>query len=95
MDTESRQPTVNEDPRPPLVRPRNGGMLTGTAAGIAAHLDMDPTLIRVLFVLLTVMGGSGVLLYLAAWLLIPEEGAERPIAADLIEHARLTFGRAS
>ncbi len=95
MDTESTQPTLNDNPRPPLVRPRKGGMLTGTAAGIATHLEMDPTLIRVLFVLLAVMGGSGVLLYLAAWLLIPEEGAERPIAADLIEHARLTFDRAS
>ena len=70
-------------------------MLTGTAAGIASHLGMDPTIIRVLFVVLAVMGGAGIPLYLAAWLLIPEEGAERSIAADLIEHARFTFGGAS
>ncbi|MGO9343370.1 MAG: PspC domain-containing protein [Acidimicrobiales bacterium] len=95
MNPEPTQTPVNEVPRPPLVRPREGGMLTGTAAGIAAHLDVDPTLIRVLFVVLAVMGGSGLALYLAAWLLIPEEGAERSIAADLIDHARLTFGRAS
>ncbi len=95
MNPESTQPQTDEAPHPPLVRPREGGMLTGTAAGIAAHLDMDPTLVRVLFLVLAVMGGSGIALYLAAWLLIPQEGAERPIAADLIEHARFTFGRVS
>jgi phage shock protein C len=69
-------------------------MLTGTAAGIASHLGVDPTVVRVGFVVLALLGGAGVPLYLAAWLLIPEEG-ERPIAQDLIEHARVTFGRAS
>ena len=67
-------------------------MLTGTAAGIAAHLGIDPTLVRVLFCVLAFMGGAGIPLYLVAWLLIPEEGTDRPIAADLIDHARFTFG---
>lgn len=88
------EPTESPETEPtvrPLFRPREGGMLTGTAAGIASYLGMDPTIVRVLFVLLAVMGGAGVPLYLAAWLLIPEDGAERSIAADLIEHARFSL----
>lgn len=94
MNPESSQNPGTGDPVRPLVRPREGGMLTGTAAGIASHLGVDPTIVRVGFVVLSVLGGAGVPLYLAAWLLIPEDG-ERPIAEDLIEHARLAFGRAS
>jgi len=88
------EPTESPETNPPvrqLFRPREGGLLTGTAAGIASHLGMDPTIVRVLFVLLAVMGGAGVPLYLAAWLLIPEQGAEQSIGADLIEHARLSL----
>jgi phage shock protein PspC (stress-responsive transcriptional regulator) len=79
----------------PLFRPHEGRILTGTAAGIAAHLGVDPTIIRVLFAVLAVMGGAGVPLYVAAWLLIPEEGTDRPIAADPIDRARFTLGGAS
>jgi phage shock protein PspC (stress-responsive transcriptional regulator) len=88
MTTEST-PT---DPNRTLYRPRDQGMLTGTAAGIASYLGMDPTIVRVIFVALAVLGGAGLPLYLAAWLLMPEEGTERSIAADLLGHAKATFG---
>ena len=55
-----------------LVRRREGRMLAGVAGGIADHLNVDPLLIRIAFVVLVFLGGSGVLLYLAGWLLIPE-----------------------
>jgi len=42
-------------------------------AGLGAYFGVDPTLVRLAFVVLTVFGGAGVLLYLCAWLLIPEE----------------------
>jgi len=67
-------------------------MLTGTAAGIAEHLDVDPTIVRVGFAALTLVGGAGIPLYLAAWLLIPEEGEDRPIAAHLLDRARVGLG---
>lgn len=51
-------------------------MLGGVAAGIARTLRIDPVLVRVAFVVLTVFGGSGVLLYVAGWLFIPEEGRD-------------------
>ena len=47
---------------------------------------------RVAFAALCLFGGAGLPLYLAAWLLIPEQGAHQSIAADLIGHARAGFG---
>ena len=61
-------------------------MLTGTAAGLSEYLGVDPTIVRVGFAALTVLGGAGIPLYVAAWLLMPEEGAERSIAGELLDH---------
>jgi phage shock protein PspC (stress-responsive transcriptional regulator) len=68
-----------------LSRPVHGRMLGGVAAGIARYLDVDVTIIRILFAALTLIGGSAVLIYLAAWLLIPEDGADQSIAAGLFQ----------
>jgi phage shock protein C len=71
-------------PRPshPLSRPRNGRMLAGVAAGLADYLGVDPTLVRIAFVLLAFLGGAAVPVYLACWLIIPEEGSDQSIAGD-------------
>ncbi|GAA1921361.1 hypothetical protein GCM10009815_15100 [Nocardioides marmoribigeumensis] len=47
--------------------------VAGVAGGLARHLDVDPLLVRVIFVVLTFFGGSGILLYAALWLLVPDE----------------------
>ena len=47
--------------------------LAGVAGGLARHLDVDPVLLRVAFVVLVFFGGSGILLYVAGWLLLPED----------------------
>jgi len=60
-------------------------MLGGVAAGIARYLSVDVTVVRIVFAVLAIMGGAGIPLYLAGWLLIPEEGAEQSIASDLIQ----------
>ena len=49
--------------------------VAGVAGGIARHLDIDPLIVRVAFVVLTLFGGGGLLLYVALWLLLPEDGA--------------------
>jgi len=59
-------------------------MLAGVAAGLAQYLDIDVTIVRIVLVVLAIAGGAGVPLYLAGWLLIPEEGAEQSIASELI-----------
>ena len=46
--------------------------LTGVAGGIAAKANIDPLIVRGVFVVLAVLGGPGILLYLAAWLLLPD-----------------------
>ena len=48
--------------------------VAGVAGGLGRHLNIDPTIIRVLFVVLCFFGGAGFLLYGAAWLFVPEEG---------------------
>jgi phage shock protein PspC (stress-responsive transcriptional regulator) len=48
--------------------------VAGVAGGLGRHLNVDPTIIRVLFVVLCFFGGAGFLLYGAAWLFVPEEG---------------------
>jgi len=71
-----------------LRRPHAGRMLAGVAAGIAEHLDLDVTLVRIVLVVLAFVGGLAVPLYLAAWLLIPDEGADVSVAEDLIDQFR-------
>ncbi len=63
-------------------------MLAGVAAGLADYFDVDPTLVRVAFVALAVLGGLAVPLYLAAWLLVPEEDAEVSLAEELLARER-------
>ena len=71
--------------RPALRRPVEGRMLAGVAAGLARYFGVDPTIVRIAFVVLTVVGGAGIPLYLAGLLLIPEEGSDVSIAGSLIE----------
>jgi phage shock protein PspC (stress-responsive transcriptional regulator) len=79
-----QQPTTTQRPRV-LCRPTEDRMLAGVAAGIAQYLDVDPTLIRIAFAVLTLFGGAAVLVYLAGWLLIPEEGSDQSIASSFVQ----------
>jgi phage shock protein PspC (stress-responsive transcriptional regulator) len=61
-------------PRPPLRRTEGDEkVIAGVAGGIARTLGIDPILVRVAFVVLAIFGGSGILLYLAGWIFIPDE----------------------
>ncbi len=53
-------------------------MLAGVCGGLADYFGVDVTLIRVIFVVLAVMGGAGLVIYLAMWLLVPEEPRTAP-----------------
>jgi phage shock protein PspC (stress-responsive transcriptional regulator) len=65
--------------------------VAGVCAGLARWLDVDPLLVRVAVGVLTVFGGSGVLLYGLAWLLVPEDGQERSEASEAL-HGRSGAG---
>jgi phage shock protein C len=63
-----------------LTRSRDDRMIGGVCAGLARYLGLDPTLVRVAFALLGVMGG-GFLLYIILWIVVPEaEPGEQPAA---------------
>ena len=63
-----------------LVRRTDGKLLGGVCAGVADHLGLDPTLVRLLTVLLTVLGfGSVVIAYLVAWVIVPKDVAVYPV----------------
>ena len=55
-----------------LCRSRSNRSLAGVCAGIAEYYGWDPTLVRVAWIVLTLLGGSGILLYLIMWLVMPE-----------------------
>jgi phage shock protein PspC (stress-responsive transcriptional regulator) len=59
-----------------LRRSRDDRKIAGVAGGLARHLDVDPLILRVALVVLVFFGGAGLLIYGAAWLLVPEEGTE-------------------
>ena len=82
-DTESATMTDQPAARQ-LRRSTDDRMLAGVASGIARYLDADVTLVRVIIAVLALLNGVGVALYLAAWLLIPEDGEEQSIAAAWI-----------
>jgi phage shock protein PspC (stress-responsive transcriptional regulator) len=56
-----------------LRRPKHNRVIAGVCSGIGEYLGVDPVVIRLLLVVATLMGGSGILIYLVAWVLIPEE----------------------
>jgi phage shock protein PspC (stress-responsive transcriptional regulator) len=88
--------TGQSDPRPEppfgwgpertaLRRPLTDRMAGGVAAGLARYFGVDPTIVRIAFVILTVAGGAGIPLYLAGLLLIPDEGSDVSVASSIIE----------
>jgi phage shock protein C len=56
-----------------LYRSRTDRKLAGVCGGLAQYFNLDATLMRVLFVVLAVLGGSGLVLYLAMWIIVPNE----------------------
>ena len=85
-------PPSSPPPRgyPPLSairRSRTDKHLAGVSGGLARYAGIDPLIIRILFVVLTFFGGTGVLLYAVGWLLLPIEGENES------EGQRLLHGR--
>jgi len=73
---EEDEEQVSEQEKPAetkkLFRDTDNAMLAGVAAGLANYFNVDVLLIRLLFVIVTFMGGWGILLYLVLWVLVPE-----------------------
>src|SRR5512134_2954752 len=62
-----------------LHRSATDRKIAGVAGGLGRHLNIDPTVLRVLFVVLALFGGAGLVLYVVAWLIVPVEGTEQSV----------------
>lgn len=51
----------------------NNGMIGGVCAGIAEYMNLDPTIVRIIWILMVFFAGFGVLLYFILWLVIPKQ----------------------
>jgi len=60
-------------PQKKLIRPRSGRKIAGVALAFAEYFDLDVSLIRVVWVLVAVFGGTGILAYIVCWVVIPSE----------------------
>ena len=56
-----------------LYRTRANRVLAGVCSGIGVYFNVDPVIVRLLWVIFAVAGGAGVLAYIIAWIIIPEE----------------------
>lgn len=56
-----------------LYRSETNRVIAGVAGGLGEYFNVDPTIIRILFILMTVFGGSGLIIYLVLWLIIPSK----------------------
>jgi phage shock protein C len=72
-----------EQPQPrKLYRSQADRKLAGVCGGLAEYFNVDVTLVRILFVVLAVCGGAGLLLYLAMWILVPDRSEAQPPTGD-------------
>lgn len=80
VDTMSER-TPSEAPTRVLRRSSDDKVIAGVCGGLGRYLGVEPILLRIAFVVLTIAGGSGILLYIIAVLLIPEERPGDRLAA--------------
>ena len=91
--------TTEAPPTPPRSPARRAGhpacTVSGAAAwspaspsGLADYFDVDPTIVRIGFVALAFLGGLAVPLYVAGWLLIPDEDTDLSVAEELLARER-------
>jgi phage shock protein PspC (stress-responsive transcriptional regulator) len=71
-----------------LVRDRNDRWLGGVAGGLGRYFDVNPGIYRIAFAALALVGGTGIVLYIAAWLVMPDEGEADAVAERLLREYR-------
>ena len=56
-----------------LYRSRENRKIAGVCGGIAEYLEIDPSVVRIIWILMVLIGGPGILLYIIAWILLDEK----------------------
>ncbi len=76
---------VKESKSKKIYRSEKDRMLAGVAGGLGEYFEVDPTVIRIILVLLTLFGGSGILIYIVLWILMPSESDVNKTSDDTIK----------
>jgi phage shock protein C len=71
LSTHRERAGAMEEPRK-LYRSETQRMVAGVCGGLAEYFNIDATVMRVLFLILAVFGGSGIVLYLVMWIVVPD-----------------------
>lgn len=77
---------------PRLERSREDRILAGVSGGLGAHLGINAWWLRLAFIILAFFGGFGVLLYIAAWLVIPDKGYKDPVISQWLRNLDMSDG---
>jgi phage shock protein PspC (stress-responsive transcriptional regulator)/predicted membrane protein len=100
--TSTEDPTQELPPPPPpgdpaapfrLRRSSSERMIAGVCGGTAEHFAIDPIIVRLGFVALTLFGGSGIALYLIAWLVMPDASEDESAALNALRGGHRAGGR--
>ncbi|MCA9904489.1 MAG: PspC domain-containing protein [Anaerolineae bacterium] len=62
-----------------LVRSKTDRQISGVCAGLAQYFELDPTVVRLIFVVATLLGGPGLIIYIVLAIVMPEEGKDSVI----------------
>ena len=73
-----------------IYRSKENRILAGVCGGIGDYFDVDPTLVRIIFVLLAIWGGIGILLYIICFIVIPESNSMKEENFDETDHKKKT-----
>lgn len=68
-----------------LYRSKTNRVILGVAGGLGEYFEIDPIIVRLIFVLLTIWGGAGILFYIIAAIIIPEEPGTKSKKDDIEE----------
>jgi phage shock protein C len=66
-----------------LYRSTKNRVLGGVCGGLGEYFDIDPSLVRLLWLVIVFMGGGGVLIYIILWIILPEEGIQEQEVKDV------------
>ena len=71
-----------------LYRSRKNRIIAGVCGGLGEYFNIDPIIVRILWVLFSLFGGGGIIAYIVAWLLIPDAKTKLSIVEELSEGKR-------
>ena len=82
---------TSKDPSKRLYRSKVDRMLSGVCGGLAEYSNIDSVLVRILFVIMGLMGGLGIILYIVGMIIIPENPYQKPALKKKSEKDRSVF----